>query len=863
MARHDVLWASEVIASEGGGSPAFWLGAPDYHYFVLSPGQSSTLGGWQRASYGGLDEVLGTATTGDRVTPEMLEQADIIAFEANGAHPGFSGGWESCDWEFRDSHNSLVVRWDERTVDGSFLGQPVPRDPHIIANGSIDGSNYGSLFRIPDTTITRDHPDLEAHQIVISFLLIRVRDEIDVTDPAFTVTVRSVFGGIEGAEATPDPDAIGVLLRPDLIPSEPIKPKKSATQHVNDLCTLFGVQEAILPALSAIWERRAAGQPSRNDFEAAIYQVFDRLSADHQQSLGQGFASYRTFRANGTDSCFFDDRLANIVPTRPLEPGEFTGELLREGSKVGWETLFSGSDGVIGPGWPRDWRAPDPNFDVVKGHGDGLLPPGPWPWITAIRPDSGSDNEFGNTESFIPIPPASEYVPLDYQFDQNCRLDTNPSGQVMLACERVRRPMSGPFGAGECDGGSSYSLNNDCLRIPSQQAGGSIALRGFNFIAPSISVHFQSRDEPGRPPVVQECLVFGDQETPAGAPFKPVEFGGSVALVSTGEVVIDMRVKDWVDVLIPREDPLHPGAPFPAGLYDIWVSVTDARDSNQPVTRTSNRLVLRVEPSPNVNFLLRSDRGRCIVETPGWGDDEIWWDAFVGHFVPTSIPVDGTATTRLELRGVNRQSFPREPWADMDGGSTATYTRDIFGPAPFERDGVVCVALVGFEVDSEAAARQQLQGFGNAYFEGLKEIAAVALGLEGSVTGIANLAVKAGVVTAKAVFTPVLIATAVIAGVTLVSVGFWAAWAPADLIALDVFATDAVTAFERTNPKRPLPGATSRRFAGHDIGITVTQHAGRHDGNPGALSAAYVHEKEYATDDSRYALEFRLTRTTV
>ena len=65
---------------------------------------------------------------------------------------------------------------------------------------------------------------------------------------------------------------------------------------------------------------------------------------------------------------------------------------------------------------------------------------------------------------------------------------------------------------------------------------------------------------------------------------------------------------------------------------------------------------------------------------------------------------------------LERRSFPRPPWEDMDDGESAgAYSIDVWGPRAFELYGVAVIGMVGFEVDSEAAARDQLQGFWNAW----------------------------------------------------------------------------------------------------------------------------------------------------
>jgi hypothetical protein len=102
-----------------------------------------------------------------------------------------------------------------------------------------------------------------------------------------------------------------------------------------------------------------------------------------------------------------------------------------------------------------------------------------------------------------------------------------------------------------------------------------------------------------------------------------------------------------------------------------------------------------------------------------------------------------------------------------DGESAGAFSVDIWGSKPFEL-GVAVFGLVGYEVDSEDAANQQLQGFWNAWRYALKEVIGVAMGMSATGTGVAELAVKAGLIAAKAALTAVLIAVAVIAVVMIV-----------------------------------------------------------------------------------------------
>ena len=103
--------------------------------------------------------------------------------------------------------------------------------------------------------------------------------------------------------------------------------------------------------------------------------------------------------------------------------------------------------------------------------------------------------------------------------------------------------------------------------------------------------------------------------------------------------------------------------------------------------------------------------------------------------------------------------------------------------------------------------------------------------------------------------------------------GFWAVWAPADLIALDLFYLDALTAWDHTDSKKPLPSDTQRQFGptefdDNDVMVRVTQRALPKRGNPGESVATWVQENQYdarhdGEEFASYALEFRLTRTSV
>lgn len=99
----------------------------------------------------------------------------------------------------------------------------------------------------------------------------------------------------------------------------------------------------------------------------------------------------------------------------------------------------------------------------------------------------------------------------------------------------------------------------------------------------------------------------------------------------------------------------------------------------------------------------------------------------------------------------------------MDDGKSATYVCDVFGPGPFELNGVVAVAIVGFEIDS---------------VEAFKKIAEVAgeLGGPSAISGLAEVFAKSGIqALATQALSAALVVVVYLAVFTLVTAGFWAA----------------------------------------------------------------------------------------
>nr|WP_204354543.1 hypothetical protein [Paracoccus saliphilus] len=639
--------------------------------------------------------------------------------------------------------------------------------------------------------------------------------------------------------------------REDLPP--PHKPKAPPGRKAGRLCETLGIKDRILPVLEMLWERQNQGQPGRNDFEQKAMAVFAQLDQEQREALQAGFDGYRQIRRRGRNDCLFDDCLVDAANSdgKGVEGSWFLEEFLGEGLVLAAKKMFPNSEGKMGPGQIRLWD----NISVKGPNGSSAtVYVGPWPWLTSVVTNE-PDQEFGSARSFRPVP-GQTHQWLNEQYDVECAFVPSTGGAINASCSRKTPPPPPPPAPGEfggfnpksCKGGLDYIVGGECLKIPMLMPGASFRLRGFNWITETVKAHFSSVDDPGLKFVV-EANVWGDVLTPAKD--------------ADGHSIVDERVFDGIDVSLPDRDPRNVTNKLPPGLYSVRIEVANITnaifDGNTAASLFSNELLIELGPDPNRKYQFWSTGGRCNRETPGWGDDEIWWDAFTGHIVVTDVAVGLGEPTPVELRPLERRSFPRGPWEDMDSGDVVNSRFDIFGPKAFERGGVVAIALVGFEVDSESAARKQLKTFGEAYWQALKDILGIALAGEGLVGALANLA--------KVTLSQALVAMAIVAAIVLIALVFWSMWAPADMIALDLIALDTASSWAKTDAKLPIPGPSVRTYQGdHEVLVTVTEIPTQSPNvKAGDQAKPWTQTNRYDTpedgEDSSYELYFTLART--
>ncbi len=611
------------------------------------------------------------------------------------------------------------------------------------------------------------------------------------------------------------------------------KPKQKPGTKAECLCCDLPTVDAIVPLMVELFYRFNRGENPRAGFEEVVFDSLARLSKKQLKALAKGFEGYENLSPR-LRKCLFDERLADKVRGDGVLPGDVIEAFILEGMAYTAQTLMSHSKGVKGPGQVRIWDAvlpPTPN-----GSQQPRIFSGPWPWLTAIRPDIGDYKEYGSAASYRSSL-ENVYTFQPYQIAKDCqvKVNTNKPGELIANCT-PKTPPPPPPGAlfpNFCEGGQDYTFNGQCLQFPVVEPGATICLRGFNFITETVKVFFENRQTGLK--ISLDAPVFGDLETPVKD--------------ESGHTIHDWRVSDSVVINLPKEHPQQPGAPLPPGLYDVWIEVNNVLSAvyagGVAQRLKSNKLILQVEPDPNIAFHFWSENGRCYEETDGLGSDEIWFDAWVAHLIPASMP-----SGRHTLNPVKHVEFNRDAWDDMDSGEDAgAYSADLWNGS-FNR-GLMAAGLIGFEVDSESAARDQLRDFGSAFVHYLESIWQGAVAIEGTAASIAKMI--------SLTLTQGLIVLAVVAALILIVGLFWAAWAPADRIAVDLITLDARKAWDLTSPKGQLPPVERYRFE-----EVSTSHNPRPKAPDTPASVRYVVEHRYVTpedgEDSDYGITFQLTR---
>ena len=204
-----ISWATS-IADASTTAPTNVLGAPN----LKSTGVSDFSYVWTRNFkprllytdlLGLLNASISGAPLAAPLTAADIDNANIIAFELNGASGAAGGGgWESSTWFFKGIAQSYADNFNEKTGKGNVgFGRRAK-----FLTGTITCDEYAKYFGIDGTICpTLVQPGFTA---VVSWILVDLPNDINVHHGKFSVWLSGA-PGLAGSEGTPDPDSIGIL----------------------------------------------------------------------------------------------------------------------------------------------------------------------------------------------------------------------------------------------------------------------------------------------------------------------------------------------------------------------------------------------------------------------------------------------------------------------------------------------------------------------------------------------------------------------------------------------------------------------------------------------------------------------------
>jgi hypothetical protein len=381
------------------------------------------------------------------------------------------------------------------------------------------------------------------------------------------------------------------------------------------------------------------------------------------------------------------------------------------------------------------------------------------------------------------------------------------NGTAQLSCEVQR---------GNCPG--NFLNDQTCLRVVDVRGGEGVVLEGVNFISIDAKVRLT-----GQAPstVVREvdAFVFGDLDTPLNE-----------TVDGQTRVIRDCRVHDRLSFVVPPD--------LPSGIYGIQVVVPNV--SGFPVFGDfiiSNLQFMRLTPPPTSRFRIASETLGARQETSpaSFGSDEV-------RVRVRAYPVTANLT-QLTLGA--EQAFDSPEFGDVDSGDVRQMQAVLFDqPGPV--DGVV-MTIMGHEIDSEKAYRDQINSFTDAFLHYLKIALA---GISASVTAAA-VAVGVKALLSFALAHPVILAIA--AAVVLIVILILAAWAPADLLIEDSLGFTLADLDALTSTDLPMPViAPYTTQQGIKVKVVPLEK----------IPTQYRERREYRSDeeDSRYEIVLRYNR---
>ncbi|MGK9232080.1 hypothetical protein KXS07_13520 [Inquilinus limosus] len=553
------------------------------------------------------------------------------------------------------------------------------------------------------------------------------------------------------------------------------KPKQSRAQKLERLRSRSSVPSALAASFFQTARRHLAGASAANDFEAAVFPVFNGMSPSVRAVLACAVDSYETTPADLRDAGLEPSILTD--PAKPVDTATLTAAVVREIRLRSAEAAFG--DVTALEERPGRNRFFDPGGEFFEAQLQICR-------VNDLR-----------TASYRPPIPLGDRLPGEIQ--QTCTLVLGPDGVIRQNCS---------VQTGDCPG--NQLPDAVCARVPDVANGDSVMLSGVNFINLDIKVRLKARVGAGSAEV--DAHVFGDLATPLNE-------------VVNGQTVLirDCRVKDQLSFVVPDD--------LPPGIYELQLAMPNT--TGFPIfgpTVLSNTEFINIVPPATARFQIVAERLRARQETSpqSFGSDEVALTFLAAELLP-----DGSTGSLQKLT---------KRFGDVDSGENRTIEQPVFIQSQPALG--MAMSVVGFEVDSERAFREQLNDFQDAFvdylsraWEKLKEALTAGAGAAIKALGFAKGAIA--------------IAIAAVVGIAVIAV--IARWAPADLIMDDAIGFSVIEFAELTNVEVPAGGIT-RHQSPQDLEVVVTPLD--------KIALTYREFREYVADDedSRYEVYLRYNR---
>jgi hypothetical protein len=601
------------------------------------------------------------------------------------------------------------------------------------------------------------------------------------------VNIYNCTGGTHAPEPSvpPPPACAGPIAPGQCVPlSIGSKPKQSLRTKLNALLQNTRVPSAIASGFFQHARRFAAGQSPANALETEVFGFFQALPPEMRSILSCSVSSFDGITQDERNRLF--DPSIRQDASVPLDADALATAFVKEiTQRVGVQ--------VFDDAFALEEERPGRNrfFDTSGTESFEIQ-------LRICKVNGLRTNEFS------PFLNPGDYLASELQ--QHC-VPIVVGGAPQLDC-KVQK--------GNCPG--NFLQDTTCLRVPDVRAGDGVVVEGVNFISVDAKVKLTGQG-PSTVSREVDAFVFGDLDTPL-----------TEVVDGQTRTIRDCRVHDRITFVVPAD--------LPPAVYAVQVAVPNV--SGFPVfgaTIVSNSQFIRVVPPPTSRFRIASETLAAREETSpaSFGSDEV-------RVRVRAYPVIASLTN---LTLGDEQAFDSPEFGDLDSGDVRQMQAVLFdqkGPI----DGLV-MTIMGFEIDSEKAYREQIDSFTDAFLHYLKiTLAAVAA----SITAGA-FAVGVKDLLKFALSHPVILAIA--AAVVLVVILILAAWAPADLLIEDSLGFTLGDLDALTSAELPIP-ATAEFVSQQGIKVKVVPLE--------KIPTQYRERREYRSDeeDSRYEIVLRYNR---